>query len=116
MSQEQDTARADRVLALPLGENAADAADAATVRGYLVELLRRLWVEGEGFSGKRPFGDSGWEYDLYEPLVKAGLVAGATLDEDGFLFDLSRDVRTAADALVELAIVRLGDVPEQVEP
>lgn len=61
------------VLDLPMGQNDADA---ATVRGYLKALLTKLWNEGEGFSGKRPFGNSGWEYDLYFPLVKAGRVAG----------------------------------------
>lgn len=61
------------VLDLPMGENDANA---ATVRGYLKALLTKLWEDGEGFSGKRPFGNSGWERDLHFPLVKAGRVAG----------------------------------------
>ena len=61
------------VLDLPMGDNDANA---ATVRGYLKALLTKLWEEGEGFSGKRPFGNSGWERDLHFPLVKAGRVAG----------------------------------------
>lgn len=55
---------------------------ATTVRGFLVALLDRLWEDGETFSGKRPFGDSGWEYQLIAPLVSAGLITG-TLDEYG---------------------------------
>jgi hypothetical protein len=43
-----------------------------TVRDYLKGLLQNLWIEGEGFSGKRPFGNSGWEYDLYQPLIAVG--------------------------------------------
>lgn len=58
-----------------------------TIRDYLRQLLTTLWVEKEGFSGKRPFGNSGWEYDLYKPLVAAGVVPG-TLDEDGYICDV----------------------------
>jgi hypothetical protein len=47
-----------------------------TIKGYFKLLLGELWDEGEGFSGKRPFGNSGWEYDLYKPLIVAGLVKG----------------------------------------
>jgi len=38
--------------------------------------------EGEGFSGKRPFGNSGWEYDIYAALVGAGFLPGM-LDKYG---------------------------------
>lgn len=61
------------VLDLPMGDNDANA---ATVRGYLKALLTKLWEEGEGFSGKRPFGYSGWDSELHLPLVKAGRVKG----------------------------------------
>ena len=59
-----------------------------TIREYLKELLLTLWVEGEGFSGKRPFGNSGWQYDLYKALIIAGAVEGK-LDEDGYVIELS---------------------------
>jgi len=55
-----------------------------TIRDYLRELLRLLWVEQDGFSGKRPFGNSGWHYDLMPALIEAGLVDGS-LDEDGYV-------------------------------
>ena len=71
------------VLDLPMGENDANA---ATVREYLFSLLSQLWIEREGFSGKRPFGNSGWDYDLIAPLIKAGYIAGK-LDEDGLIVD-----------------------------
>lgn len=60
----------------------------ASLREYLHALLATLWNEGEGFSGKRPFGNSGWEYDVYAFLVKAGAVPG-TLDEDDRLDDFT---------------------------
>jgi hypothetical protein len=89
---------ARQVLSLPLDpEN--DSGE-ATVRGYLVRLLLMLWQEREGFSGKRPFGNSGWDSDLCIPLVRAKLVPGA-FDEDGYLQWADDD---AADALISAAI------------
>lgn len=67
------------ILDLPMQENDAGA---ATIRDYLKKLLSYLINSGEAFSGKRPFGNSGWEWDMHMPLVKAGLVKGQ-LDEDG---------------------------------
>ena len=61
-----------------------------TVGGYLSALLLALWDEGDGFSGKRPLGNSGWQFDLYTPLVQAGVVRG-TIDDDGYLEDLDED-------------------------
>ena len=60
----------------------SDAGDGRTVRGYLHALLATLWAEQEGFSGKRPFGNSGWHLELYKPLMAAGFIAG-TVDHDG---------------------------------
>jgi hypothetical protein len=62
----------------------SDAGDDLTVRDYLKTLLQTMWEEGEGFSGKRPFGNSGWEYDLYKPLIAAGFIKGK-LDSDGYV-------------------------------
>jgi hypothetical protein len=59
-------------------------ANAKTIRDYLKALLTKLWTEGEGFSGKRPFGNSGWEFEIYTALIKAGAVDGK-LDQDGYL-------------------------------
>lgn len=97
-----DRATARQVLDLPMQQ--PNDADAATVRDYLVKLLATLWEEGEGFSGKRPFGNSGWDYDLFPPLIRAGLVRGE-FDEDGYIEDL--DDRTA-NQLVAAAIRELG--------
>lgn len=57
-----------------------------TIKDYLKELLLELWKEGEGFSGKRPFGNSGWEYDIYAALAKNKLIKG-DIDSDGYVTD-----------------------------
>jgi len=61
----------------------SSAGDDLTVREYLRMLLMAVWNEGEGFSGKRPFGNSGWEGDIFDPLVKAGFIPG-TIDPYGY--------------------------------
>lgn len=62
--------------------------DAFCLRDYFKVLLLTLWEEGEGFSGKRPFGNSGWEWDIYHCLISIGAVAGTVeLDGDGFVSD-----------------------------
>lgn len=66
----------------------SDAGDDLSVREYLRGLLLTLWDEGEGFSGKRPFGNSGWEYDLYKPLIREGFIKGK-LDEYGYIENVS---------------------------
>ena len=57
----------------PMQENDAGA---ETLADYFQALLLKIWEEGEGFSGKRPFGNSGWQYEVYYCLVKNGLVGG----------------------------------------
>lgn len=55
-----------------------------TLRHFFLELLSTLWQEDERFSGKRPFGNSGWRYDVYAVLIRNGLIAGS-LDSDNFV-------------------------------
>lgn len=55
--------------------------ESISVREYLKTLLLTLFYEGEGFSGKRPFGNSGWEHDLKNALVKSGHINGRIEDE-----------------------------------
>lgn len=100
MSEEKEWTGAE-ILALPMNINDAGA---TTIRAYLVALLSELWTEGEGFSGKRPFGNSGWEADLQAPLVIAGVVDGA-LDDESYV---SRVDHEAANEAIFLAIEALG--------
>ena len=94
------------VLAIPLPANQHSfPRSAKTVRDALLAIVAVVWEEGESFSGKRPFGNSGWEFDLYVPLVRASLVRGA-FDEYGYLEDVDD---AAADALILAAIHALGE-------
>lgn len=86
------------VLALPMRGNDIDA---KTVGDYLRALLKTLWREGEGFSGKRPFGNSGWDFAIKEALIRGGAVQGS-LDDDGF-------VVTVDDAAVDQIIIAAID-------
>ncbi|MGE0797276.1 MAG: hypothetical protein AB7G13_28690 [Lautropia sp.] len=61
----------------------SDAGDDLSVREWLRTLLLAVWSEQESFNGKRPWGNSAWEYNVYTPLIKAGFIAG-TVDEDGY--------------------------------
>lgn len=95
-----------RILATPMGDNDANA---ATIRDYLVALLLELWREEGNFSGKNPFGNDGWQYEVYGALYDAGLIEGRR--EYG---DLTIDAE-AADDLIDSAIRSLGQ-PKQTEP
>jgi hypothetical protein len=64
----------------------SDAGKNITIRDYLYTLLKTLWIEEEGFNGKRPFGNSGWTLDFAKPLIEHGYIQGS-LDEDGYLDD-----------------------------
>lgn len=76
-----------------------DAGGDMTLREYLGALLTELWSDREGFGGKRPFGNSGWEYDIYRVLIREGAVAG-TLDDDGYIEEIGVDAKKAANAIV----------------
>ncbi len=93
-----------QILDLKMGRNDADA---ATVRDYLGALVRVLWREREGFSGKRPFGNSSWHLELYAALIAARAVPGK-LDEDGYACSIDYDT---ADKAIESAIDALLEVP-----
>ena len=80
-----------------------------TVRTYLSLLLRQLWIEDEGFSGKRPFGNSGWKFDVYTSLVLNGFIVGRMGDDDEGLIEFNRN---EADQLIRQCINRLSRKPE----
>jgi len=96
----------DQVLSTAMDSTRNDA-KATNIREYLVELLAQLWQEGESFSGKRPFGNSGWDWELYGALYDAGHVKGRR-DEYGDLFDVDSKL---ADQLIMAAIRYLGGAP-----
>jgi hypothetical protein len=79
----------------------SDAGANLRVRDYLCKLLQTLWDEQDGFSGKRPFGNSDWCYDLYQPLIAAGFIPG-TLYADGGVEEVDIGV---ADAYIHRLIL-----------
>jgi hypothetical protein len=89
------------ILEVPMQENDAEA---ATIGDYFRALLSTLWTEGESFSGKRPFGNSGWDYDIYTALVKEKVVNGK-IDQEGSLIQCDED---AANGLIMEAIRTFG--------
>jgi hypothetical protein len=68
-----------------------DISSTVSIRQYFETLLLKLWEENEGFNGKRPWGNSGWDYDVYVPLIKAGLIEGE-LDENGYITKVDESV------------------------
>lgn len=99
--------QAAELLNLPMQDNDAEA---KTVREYLIRLLETVWVEAGSFSGKRPFGNSGWRLDLYQPLIKAGVIRGS-FSSGGYLDDCDTN---KAFELIRTAICSL--LREEVEP
>jgi len=73
----------DEILDLPMDPLNNDAG-ASSVREYLIDLLT-LIVEYGDEAIKRPFGNSGWSYELYRPLAKAGLIEGEYDEEEGWI-------------------------------
>lgn len=79
---------------------------AKTIREYLKALLVMVWEKDESFSGKRPFGNSGWKYDIYRTLATHKLIE-AEIDEDGDIVDIKRSEYSKADQLISEAIASL---------
>jgi hypothetical protein len=88
------------ILALPIGVNDCDA---KTIGEYLGKLLSTLWEEAEGFSGKRPFGNSGWQGPVEVALVRGGVVRGNIIEETYGCWLDDYD-EPGAEAAVQLAI------------
>jgi|SRR5688572_24111405 len=100
------------ILALPMEENDSGADN---IGGYLRELLLTLWQEGEGFSGKRPFGNSSWEWDLWRALVKGGAIKGKfDKPEPGEYPDLLEWDEVAGQKAIVRAIEAMA--PAQTDP
>lgn len=94
------TPTAQQVLDCPMGENDAEA---KTIRDYLSKLLSLVWQEEEGFDGKRPFGNSSWQLEVYAALAENALIE-ATKDEWNDWNYRDAD----ANALVQTAILGLA--------
>ena len=74
-----------------------------TLREYLYTLLKTLWAKNEDFSGKRPFGNSNWQFVVYKELIKEGYISGK-LDDEGYVADYDPD---EANEFVQLLIAKI---------
>lgn len=62
--------------------------DTTTFRELFHDLLFSVLAQGEGFSGKRPYGNSSWQCNLDHALVDMGAVKGKIIrDEYGCVED-----------------------------
>jgi hypothetical protein len=87
-----------------------------SIREYLHKLLDTLWAEGESFKGRYPFGNSGWEYELYYALARALAIPGEPQLVEGDNPDeychwtLSEDAKKDADVIVFSLIAQMCGV------
>lgn len=70
------------IMSLPMPH--PESGDDSTIGENLRDIMRRVWEKEEGFSGKRPWGYSGWQLSFYEVLVKFDVIEGS-FDEYGYL-------------------------------
>jgi len=94
----------NKVLAVKMGDNDAEA---ETVGDYLKELLQCVWHDGEGFSGKRPFGNSGWEHEIYQALASEGYIISESIDGEEHL-EIDSSEQEKANQLIRSAIKSLS--------
>lgn len=86
---------------------ADDIGETLTIREYFHKLLYTLWEEQDGFSGKRPFGNSCWYFPVIYTLIEAGAIEGSvTRDEDGYPED-SKFNTQEADRFVQGLIAQM---------
>ena len=74
-----------------------------TIKEFLKKLLLTLWDEEEMFSGKRPFGNSGWKYDIYKCLIRNKIIDGKS-DEDDYVDECDSE---SADEIIKQIIQNL---------
>ena len=90
----------NKILSCPMQDNNAEA---NTINQYLIALADSVWEQDESFSGKRPFGNSGWKYEIYEALARNGFIK-CTLYDEGDIDDIDT---AEGDKLISLAIETL---------
>lgn len=96
------------VLNCPLARdpNGRFPAGLTTIGDGLRATFLALWDQGDDFSGKRPFGNSGWRNLFVTSLVAAGMIHG-TIDPDGCLERLDPGEGQRADDSIRAAIESL---------
>lgn len=78
-----------------------------TIAEFFESCMMALWMEGESFSGKRPFGNSGWEYDIINALAAGDFIKSKKkiFDGGGFAdyteYTISDQERKKADKIIK---------------
>lgn len=70
------------ILKLPMPDSVVDDGDGPTIGDYLRKTMKALITEGETFSGKRPLGNSDWDYQLIIALINGGALKGKIAEYD----------------------------------
>lgn len=90
---------------LDLEFDSRELGERVTIAEYFIRLAQTVWQEGESFSGKRPWGNSSWQYEVYTAMIQSEFISG-NLDRDGYVE--ACDTRQA-DGLIYAALDRLRD-------
>ena len=92
----------DKILSTPMRENDAEA---DTIGDYITSLALGAWIGEESFSGKRPFGNSGWKHEIYGALAEHGFIPGEVdIDEDGHVDIIGCDTRKGEDLITDVIL------------
>lgn len=67
-------AKLEKILNTPMESNDAGA---GTIKDYLMILLEIMWEDEDS----KPFGNSSWKYEVYDALVRAGMIDGKLVTE-----------------------------------
>lgn len=70
-----------------------------TLDDYLKELLKAIWMNGEDFKSKRPFGKEGWKWEINTALVEKYPSLGKLVK--GFLWNVNEKLDKAVVARIE---------------
>lgn len=73
-----------------------------SLRQYFKAQLSALWRESDSFSGKRPLGNSGWDWEIAIVLIKHGFIKGE-FDRNGDLESYPAE----ADAFIAACIAAM---------
>jgi hypothetical protein len=78
----------EEILDLPVRRH--DLGATLSMRQFFERLFIKLWDEAENFSGKRPYGNSDWKWDVYVTLIQNGVIEGK-LDENGYVEEIDEE-------------------------
>ena len=70
-----------------------------SLRQYFKAQLSALWRESDGFSGKHPLGNSGWDWEIAIMLIKHGFIKGE-LDRNGDLENYPAEATAFIEACI----------------